>query len=583
MDMTPRIEQAKAAAQRLKPERRNLTADLIAGLTFAVVNVPQAMAHALLAMVNPVLGIYTLMLAVPIGAIFSSSVFMNVSSTAALSVAAGVVLVDVPADQRFEAMVVLVVLVGVIQFLAGLFRLGFLIRFVSNAVMTGFLNGVAVLIILGQLSDLTGYRSEFSNRVAQALDLLLRIRQIDPQIAIIGGVTLALIVLLLLVKPLQRFAFIIAIAFATVLLVVLNLSFLPTAAAFGAVPTVGDISAIARTLPQLAMPQPSLVISMLLPAFSVAIIGLVQGAGVSQGTPNPDGRYPDVSRDFLGQGAANIAAGLVGGIPAGGSVSGTVLIMSAGAKSRWANIFVGLFVALIVLLVAPLVERVPMPALAALLIVAGFQGLRVEQAVMAWKTGKISRVVMGVTFIATLVVPLQFAVLFGVALSILLQTIRQSNKVVVTEWVLQPEGFPLEQPVPRHLPSHRLTLLHVYGSLFFAAAKSMEEMLPEVGNATHAVVAINLRGKSEIGSTFVTVLQRYARALQQRQSKLMLVGVDPVVQAQLAKTGVLKLIGEENVFVATPQLGEALNQAVAAASLWLAPAAMNPPVEDARA
>ena len=452
MDMTPRIEQAKAAAQRLKPERRNLTADLIAGLTFAVVNVPQAMAHALLAMVNPVLGIYTLMLAVPIGAIFSSSVFMNVSSTAALSVAAGVVLVDVPADQRFEAMVVLVVLVGVIQFLAGLFRLGFLIRFVSNAVMTGFLNGVAVLIILGQLSDLTGYRSEFSNRVAQALDLLLRIRQIDPQIAIIGGVTLALIVLLLLVKPLQRFAFIIAIAFATVLLVVLNLSFLPTAAAFGAVPTVGDISAIARTLPQLAMPQPSLVISMLLPAFSVAIIGLVQGAGVSQGTPNPDGRYPDVSRDFLGQGAANIAAGLVGGIPAGGSVSGTVLIMSAGAKSRWANIFVGLFVALIVLLVAPLVERVPMPALAALLIVAGFQGLRVEQAVMAWKTGKISRVVMGVTFIATLVVPLQFAVLFGVALSILLQTIRQSNKVVVTEWVLQPEGFPLEQPVPRHLP-----------------------------------------------------------------------------------------------------------------------------------
>ena len=85
MDMTPRIEQAKAAAQRLKPERRNLTADLIAGLTFAVVNVPQAMAHALLAMVNPVLGIYTLMLAVPIGAIFSSSVFMNVSSTAASS------------------------------------------------------------------------------------------------------------------------------------------------------------------------------------------------------------------------------------------------------------------------------------------------------------------------------------------------------------------------------------------------------------------------------------------------------------------------------------------------------------------
>ena len=95
---------------------------------------------------------------------------------------------------------------------------------------------------------------------------------------------------------------------------------------------------------------------MLLPAFSVAMIGLIQGAGVSQGTPNPDGKYPDVSRDFLGQGVANIATSFVGGVPAGGSISGTALIMGAGARSRWTNILAGLFVALIVLLVAPLVE-----------------------------------------------------------------------------------------------------------------------------------------------------------------------------------------------------------------------------------
>jgi SulP family sulfate permease len=563
------LQQLRSRAQRLKPERRHLASDLVSALTFAVVNVPQAMAHALLAMVNPVLGIYTLMVAVPIGAIFSSSVFMNVSTTGALSVAAGVVLLDFPAGQRAEALVVLVLLVGVIQLLAGLFRLGFLIRFVSNAVMTGFLNGVAVLIILGQLSDLTGFQSSFSNRVAQALDLLLRIGQIDVQDTTIGGLTLGLILVMLLVKPLQRFAFIIAIAVATVLLTLLTLPALPTATNFATVPTVGGIAAIPRSMPELALPQLSLVLSLLLPALSVAIIGLVQGAGVSQGTPNPDGRYPDVSRDFLGQGAANMATSLVGGIPAGGSVSGTVLMMGAGARSRWANIFVGLFVGLIVFLAGPLVERVPMPALAALLIVAGFQGLRAEQAVMAWKTGRISRLVMVVTFVAILVMPLQFAVLVGVALSILLQTIRQSNKVVVTQWVLQAQGFPLEQPVPKSVPSHQLTLLHVYGSLFFAAAKNMEEMLPKVGDATRAVVALNLRGKDEIGSTFVNVLQRYAKALQDRQCKLMLVGVDAVIRDQLTKTGVLKLIGEENVFVATPQIGEALNQAVAAANAWL--------------
>jgi len=569
MTESTRLQRLQAAAKRLKPERGHLVADMVAALTFAVVNVPQAMGHALLAMVNPLLGIYTLMVAVPIGAIFSSSVFMNVSTTGALSVAAGVVLLEFPAGQRAEALVVLVLLVGAIQLLAGLFRLGFLVRFVSNAVMTGFLNGVAVLIILGQLSDLTGYQSSFSNRVAQALDLLLRIGQVDPQVTIIGVFSLALIVALLWHKALQRFAFIIAIAVATVLLLLLTLPALPTAGDFAAVPTVGSISAIPRELPQLALPQLSLVLTLLVPALSIAIIGLVQGAGVSQGTPNPDGRYPEVSRDFLGQGAANIATSFVGGIPAGGSVSGTALVMGAGARSRWANILVGVFVALIVLLAGPLVELVPMPALAALLIVAGFQGLRMEQAVMAWNTSRISRLVMLVTFLATLSIPLQYAVLLGVVLSILLNTFRQSNKVFVTQWVLQPEGFPLEQAPPKRLPSHQLTVLHVYGSLFFAAAKSMEEMLPAVGDATRAVVAVNLRGKSEIGSTFVTVLQRYAFALKARQSKLMLVGVDPLVREQLAKTGVLALIGDENVFVATPQLGEALNQAVKSANAWL--------------
>ena len=569
MTKVTRLQRLRSRARHLKPERGHLMSDLVAALTFAVVNVPQAMGHALLVMVNPLLGIYTLMVAVPVGAIFSSSVFMNVSTTGALAVAAGAVMVEFPAGQRAEALIVLVLLVGVIQLLAGLFRLGFLIRFVSHSVMTGFLNGVAVLIILGQLSDLTGYRSSFSNRVAQAMDLLLHLGQIDLAASALGALTLALIVGLLWHRTLQRFAFIIAIAVATMALVLLTLPSLPTAAPFGTVPTVGNISPIPRELPQLALPQLSLVLSLWLPALSIAIIGLVQGAGVSQGTPNPDGRYPEVSRDFLGQGAANMAISLVGGIPAGGSVSGTTLIVGAGGRSRWANIFVGLFVALIVLLIGPLVERVPMPALAALLIVAGFQGLRVEQAVMAWNTGRISRVVMLVTFLATLAVPLQFAVLFGVALSFLLNTIRQSNKVVVTEWVLQERGFPLEQPPPRRLPSGELTVLHVYGSLFFAAAKSMEEMLPAVGDATRAVVAINLRGKNEIGSTFVTVLQRYAQALQARQGKLMLVGVDPQVRDQLARNGVLALIGEDNVFVATPQLGEALNRAVAAANAWL--------------
>ena len=562
------MQQLSTAAQTLKPERRHLNADLIAGLTFAIVNVPQAMAHALLATVNPVLGIYTLMMAVPIGALFTSSVFMNVSTTSALSVAAGAGLANVASDQKAQALVAMVLLVGLIQLLAGLFKLGFLVRFVSDSVMTGFLNGVAVLIILGQLGDLTGYQSPFNNSVARALDLLLRLPRIDIPTTIIGLLTLGLIVVLLRTR-LGRFAFIIAIGISTVLLALLSLPVWGAEQSWQAVQTVGDVASIPRSLPQLILPTPQLMLSLLLPALSVAIIGLIQGAGVSQSYPNPDGKYPNVSRDFLGQGAANIASSLVGGLPAGGSISGTALIISAGARSRWTNILAGFFVALIVLLAAPLVEFVPMPALAALLIVAGFQGLRLEAAQTIWRTSRVSTVVMGLTFLATLFIPLQYAVLIGVALSVVLHVARQSNKVSVTWLVPAVDGFPVERPAPRELPSRQFTMLQIYGSLFFAAATSLEEMLPTVDNTTRAVVALGLRGRDEIGSTFITVLQRYAEALQARDSKLMLVGVDQRVLDQLTRTGLLQRIGEENVFLATPQVGEAMNQAAAAAHAWL--------------
>ena len=562
------MEQIETTAQNLKPQRQHLTSDVLAGFTFAVVNVPQAMAHALLATVNPVLGVYTLVAAVPIGAIFTSSVFMNVSTTSALSVATASGLADVSAAEKTQALAALVLLIGVIQLLAGLFRLGFLVRFISNSVMTGFLNGVAVLVILGQLGDLTGYQSAFTNRVARALDLSLHLDAIHVPTTLIGVLTLALIVLLLRTRW-RKFAFIIAICIAMALLALLSLPALGTAQSWETVRTVGDIASIPRALPQLALPTPALLPTMLLPALSIAIIGLTQGAGVSQGSPNPDGKYPDVSRDFFGQGAANIATSVLGGLPAGGSVSGTVLMISAGARSRWANILAGIFVAVIVLVAAPLVEQIPMPSLAALLIVAGVQGLRIQPALTIWNTGKVSAAVMVITFLATLSVPLQYAVLLGVALSIVLYVGQQSNRVVITEWVLAPGRWPQERPAPKELPSHQFTLLQIYGSLFFAAARNLEEMLPTLDHTTRAVVALGLRGSPEVGSTFITVLQRYAEALQARESKLMLVGIDQAVREQLAKTGLLKSIGEENVFLATPQLGEAMNQAVDAAQAWL--------------
>ncbi len=363
----------------LKPDRSNLKSDFLAALTFAIVGIPQAMAHALLVAVNPVLGIYTLMIAVPVAAVFTSSVFMNVSTTGALSIIAGDELAAFSPEQRVVALATLVALAGIFQLLAGLARLGFILRFVSDAVMTGFLNGVAVLIILGQLGALTGFESTFSNSVLKALDLLLRPTRIELSAFLIGALTIGTIVALLRTR-LDRFAFVLAIVLSTLVLAGLSLLNAGAGPDWSAVDIVRDIGAIPRELPRLSLPSLDHVLAMILPALTLALIGLVYGAGVGQTFRNPDGRYPDVSGDFLGQGAGNIASSLVGGLPAGGSLSGTILTTSAGARSRWTGIFGGLCVVLVVLLAAPLAEQVPMPALAALLIVAGFRALQVEQA-----------------------------------------------------------------------------------------------------------------------------------------------------------------------------------------------------------
>lgn len=349
-----------------KLEIKQLSSDLLAGLTFTMVSIPQAMAHALLAAVNPVFGLYTLILATPVGALFTSAILMNISTTSALAMAAGQTLIEYPPIERGTVLVTLVLLIGVFQVVVGLLRLGWITRFISFPVMTGFMSGVAVLIVIGQLGDLTGYYSSYSSKIQQLADLILNNQSIEWASLIIGLATLLLIFWLGSTR-LSKFAFVIALLLASGAANLLN-NYLPTN-----ILLVGDITEVSRTLPKLGLPEPALIISLIVPAISIGIIGLVQSAGVSHAFPNPDGKFSNVSRDFLEQGVANLATSLFQGIPAGGSSSGTAVMVNAGAHSRWANIFVGIAVAILVLVFANLIELVAMPALTGLVIVAGIQ------------------------------------------------------------------------------------------------------------------------------------------------------------------------------------------------------------------
>ena len=546
-----------------KPKNKHLTADLLAGLTFALVNIPQSLAHALLAAVNPVFGLYTLMLATPVGALFTSSVFMNVSTTSALAVAAGDTLTTYPSSDRGTVLVTLVLLIGVFQIILGVLRLGWVTRFIPFSVMTGFMTGVAVLIIIGQLGDFTGYYSSYSGKIAQLADLVLNTESIEWATLAIGLLTIALIYWLGSTR-LSKFSLILSLLLASGMALILNEVFATN------IKLVGDIADVPRALPKLVLPDLSLIGKLIVPAISIGIIGIVQGAGVSQTFPNPDGKFSNVSRDFLGQGAANLAGGFFGGIPAGGSSSGTALIISAGARSRWANIFGGIAVAIVVLLFANLVELVAMPALAGLVIVAGIQMVNVKAIQTVWQTNTVARTIMVLTFGSTLVMPLQYAVFLGVVISILLFVFQQSNTIKVVEWVTQANGWPVERPAPKQLESGKATFLYVYGNLFYAAAQTLENNLPDVEGTFRAVVILLLRGNEDVGSTVNEVFRRYAEALQSHSGKLILAGVSPALRDQLQRTGLINIIGPENIFPATDAIGEAGNAALKAATDWLA-------------
>jgi SulP family sulfate permease len=547
--------------------RRTLKEDISAGLVLGIESVPDGLAQGLLAAVNPIYGLYAYMTGTLSGAFFTSSAFMAVQATSAMSLIVASVPQVHAGDNADASLFALAILTGLIMLIAGLLKLGRMLRFVPNAVMVGFVNAVAILIILGQLGDFTGYDTSGANKVTQTIDLLQNLDQIDLPTLMVGIATIFLILTLEKTR-LGSLGMVAAIIVASLLVPL---------AGWEEVAQVSDIADIPGSLPRPVLPPLSVIPALLIPAFSLCFVGLVQGAGVSKNYVNPDGEYPDPSGDFVGQGAANIFAGLFQGMPVGGSVSATGLVTSAGAKSRFANIFAGIIIAVVILLFADSVGYIALPAIAGLLIVVGFRTLKPAQIEMVWQTGAIQQVVMAITFVACLFIPLQYAVLVGVALSLLLFVAERSNQIKVKAWKWEPGELPIEYDAPDIVPANDVTVIVVYGSVFFATAPLIEEQLPDVTDDTvHAVIILSLRAEEDLGSTFLDVIGRYATQLNGQNSKLMLAEVGSLVRDQLDQTKIADVIGRENILVRTERFGETVTQAWDSGQKWLAEQSESP-------
>ncbi len=335
--------------------------DAVAGLVVGVQSVPDGLATGLLAGVNPLAGLYGYLVGTAAGAMFTSSTFMAVQGTGAMAI----LIADVPAisdsAEPARALVTLSVLTGVVMLAAGALRLGSVLRFVSNAVMVGFINAVGINIVLGQLANLTGYSAEGANRLVRAFNTLIRPGEMQGTSLAVGLGTIGLILLLERTR-LRSLGLVVA---------VIATSAAAHWAGWSDVATLEGLGVVADSLPTLEWPLLRLVPVLVIPAASLAFVGLVQGAGVSANFPNPDGTYPDASRDFIGQGAANVASGLFQGMPVGGSVSASALNKEAGARSRASLLFASAVMVVVIVVFGDAVGSITMPSLAGLLMLIG--------------------------------------------------------------------------------------------------------------------------------------------------------------------------------------------------------------------
>ena len=544
----------------MKRSMSALRQDVTAALINAVVSVPDGLASAALAGVNPLFGLYT-SIAAPIGgSLLASAQLMQVSTTSASALAAAQAIAAYPEAQRANAMFLLVVLTGLCLVAFGLVGMGRLIRFVSHAVMMGFLTGVAVVLVLDQLAPLLGASPTGSNEITQFVDLLSRFERFDPHTIVVGVLALALAAGLARTR-IGSFSSLFALVIPSLLVALLG---------WTSVSLVSDVSVIPRgiptpSLPQLALLTPSLVGS----AFAVAAVIAVQGAGVSQSVENSDGSRVNPSRDMFAEGVANVASGLLAGIPAGGSVGQTALNVSVGARSRWSGVLSGVWMLVIVVLVPTLVGDVPMAVLAALMILAGWSALDIREARSIWATGGAARWSILVTFAATLVLSVPVAVGVGVALSIVLALRSAASDVKIYEVIRLDDGRFAQAHPPARLPSNAVTVLEVVGSLFFAGARTLQEALPSPVGATRPAVVLRLRGRTSAGATLIEVLDDYADDLAEVGGRLYLSGVDERLAAQLRRAGKLDLDHAVHLVPALDVYGASTMQAIENARAWL--------------
>jgi sulfate permease, SulP family len=453
--------------------------DLIAGLTVAAVALPQGIAYALIAGVDPKFGVYSAIVVTAIASVFGSSAHLINGPTSAISLLVFSSLAFIDPENRtvlFESLFILGVLVGVIQILIAVFKLGDLTRYISESVIIGFMAAAAFLLAIGQIGNALGVKDKGNGNMQVLHRLYLTLFHGDHinYRAVILSVT-AVVVAVVARRLVQRFG-LPQLDLLTVLVVASLIAFL----AGWSIPGADGKSAVsvAAKVPQ-SLPTPHIptldvgaLAQLSQGALAIAFIGLIEALSIAKAIAHQSQQKIDYNRQILAEGLANLTGGFFQSLPGSGSLSRSAINFQAGAATRFSGIVAAATVAVALLLFAPLLHYIPQAALAGLLLVTAVRLVDFKRLIATVKASRYDAGLVIVTALTGVLIDLDKAVLLGIALSILL-FVPRAAKLKAAELVVTPEGVVRERLADD--PSDPSVVIYdLEGELFFGAAPELD-------------------------------------------------------------------------------------------------------------
>jgi SulP family sulfate permease len=522
-----------------------LRPDAVAGLTVAVVAIPQSIAYASIAGLPPSYGLYAAAVAAIAGSLWGSSRYLSTGPTNAISILALSILTPLAAIGSAEYLVaasLMALMVGVFCVVFGFGGLGVLVNFASRAVLLGFTTGAGVLIAAGQLKNLLRLDFAPSPSLWRSMsEVLGHIGESHSPSLLLGLGTLVTMVFVGRWWP-RLPAALLALTGAGLFVAVVGVGRLGVA-------VVGEIP---RELPQLSsfslgwMWENDLVGALITGSLAVAAMGLVEAVSIAREISRQSGERLDVNQELVGQGMANIAAGLFSGYACSGSFTRSAINYQSGARSQVSGVFSGVFVILGVLAFGPAAGFLPKAALAGMIMVIAYRmvdwhGVRRVVATSRSETG-----IMVATFAATLAFPLEFAVLAGVILSLGIYIYKSSLPTVHTV---------VPDPTFRHFVERddapccpQLGVINIRGALFFGAASHVEdELLANYeANPGQGHLLLRMHGVHQCDLSGIDVLEGLVKLYRDGGGDVFLVQVRPEVRRVMQASGFEELLGDGN-------------------------------------